>query len=267
MTALWTYYRAQIKTSMAVQLQYRVAMAIWMIELVLQPVIYLVVWTTVARSSGGQVGGYTAPDFAAYYIVLMIVGHITLIWHMWEYEYLIRQGILSTRLLRPIHPIHEDASQNIAYKLLMLMVLVPSVLLCIVLFQPAFTAPPSSLLVFIPAALLAGILSFIVGWIVAMAAFWTTRIMAINQLYFVGMFFFSGQIAPLELLPSFVQSIAGVLPFKWMIGFPVEVMLGRLSGDAVANGFIAQLIWIGAGILVLRLIWGAGVKRFGAVGG
>jgi ABC-2 type transport system permease protein len=267
MNALWTYYRAQIKTSMAVQLQYRVAMAIWMIELVLQPVIYLVVWTTVARSSGGQVGGYTAPDFAAYYIVLMIVGHITLIWHMWEYEYLIRQGILSTRLLRPVHPIHEDASQNIAYKLLMLVVLVPSVLLCIVLFQPAFTAPASTLLIFIPAVLLAGILSFIVGWIVAMAAFWTTRIMAINQLYFVGMFFFSGQIAPLELLPSAVQTIAGLLPFRWMIGFPVGVLLGRVSDDAVANGLIAQLIWIGASVFVLRLIWRAGVRRFGAVGG
>jgi ABC-2 type transport system permease protein len=73
MRALIEYYRAQFKTTIALQLQYRVSLIIWLIGGVLQPLIYLVVWTTVAGASGGSVGGYTAQDFAAYFIVLMLV--------------------------------------------------------------------------------------------------------------------------------------------------------------------------------------------------
>jgi len=35
---------------------------------VLEPLIYLVVWSTVTVSRGGSTGDYTAPEFAAYFI-------------------------------------------------------------------------------------------------------------------------------------------------------------------------------------------------------
>ena len=47
-------YAAQLKTSLAVQFQYRMSLAIWMIGRIVQPLIYLVVWTTIARARGGE---------------------------------------------------------------------------------------------------------------------------------------------------------------------------------------------------------------------
>ena len=95
----WIYF----KTSLAIQFQYRAAMAIWMIGRILEPVIYLVVWSTVAASRGGGVGGYEANDFAAYYVVLMVVNQFTFSWIMFEFEYRVRHGAFSALLLRPIH--------------------------------------------------------------------------------------------------------------------------------------------------------------------
>jgi ABC-2 type transport system permease protein len=267
MMGLFDYYRAQIKTTFAVQFQYRVAMVIWMIGLVLEPVIYLVVWTTIARSSGGQVNGYTASDFADYYLVLMVVMHATQIWHMWEYEWYIRGGIMSARLLRPVHPIHEDASANLSFKLLMLLVLIPALIVLTLLFQPTFNPPLWAMLAFIPVVIAAGILSFVVGWTVAMAAFWTTRIAAINQMYFVAMFFFSGQVAPLPLLPGIIQTIAYALPFRWMLSFPTELLLGHLTPQDALGGSIAQLIWLTITITILTFVWRASARRYSAVGG
>jgi len=43
-------YGAKFRVTTAVQLQYRVSLIIWLIGLILQPGIYLVVWTTVAGS-------------------------------------------------------------------------------------------------------------------------------------------------------------------------------------------------------------------------
>jgi ABC-2 type transport system permease protein len=267
MLALIAYYQQRIKTSFIVQSQYRVALAIWMIGLVLEPVIYLVVWRTVAESSGGQVGGFTPGGFAAYYIVLMVVMHLTQIWHMWEMEYLIRDGTMSGRLLRPIHPIHQDVSENIAYKVLMLIVVIPATLFLVVVFQPDIQTSLWDALLFMPAILLAAVLAFIVGWVVALAAFWTTRTLAINEFYFISMFFFAGQVAPLDLLPDFIRRVADLLPFRWMLSFPVELFLGRLTPQEALEGFSAQVIWIGLAWLALRWVWTQGVRRYGAVGG
>ena len=43
--------RAQFRVSLAVQFQYRGAQVIWLLFFVLQPVLYLSIWSTVARST------------------------------------------------------------------------------------------------------------------------------------------------------------------------------------------------------------------------
>lgn len=267
MTALLQIYRAQIRNSLVLQFQYRAAMVIWMIGLVLEPIIYLAVWAAVAEAQGGSVGGYTLRDFAAYYIIVLIIQHFTQIWHMWEYDYIIRQGIFSGRLLRPMHPIHRDAAENIAFKLLMLVILIPSVIVLTILFQPTFSAPLWAVLAFIPVLLLAAVLAFLVGWAVAMAAFWTTRTFAINQMYFVAMFFFSGQVAPLDLLPAFFQTIANLLPFRWIISFPAQLMLGRVTPQEALGGVIVQLLWIAVAAVAIRILFRAGLRQYTAMGG
>ena len=61
------FYAAMLRISVLGQIQYRAQGAIWMIGSILEPVIFLVVWTTVAHSRGGEVGGYGPQQFAAYY--------------------------------------------------------------------------------------------------------------------------------------------------------------------------------------------------------
>jgi ABC-2 type transport system permease protein len=106
-------YLAEFRTSLATMIQYRAALIIWLLGQVLDPVIYLIVWSTVSTSSGGSVGGYTTGDFAAYFLVLMVVNNLTYTWIMWEYEYRVREGSLSTALLRPVHPIHADVPEPV----------------------------------------------------------------------------------------------------------------------------------------------------------
>lgn len=265
MQRLLEIYRQQFKVTLAVQFQYRVGLAIWMLEEILQPTIYLVVWRTVAGS--GEVGGYGAREFAAYYIVLMIVNHFTENWHMWEYEYYIREGKLSAWLLRPVHPIHKDIAANIGYKVLMLAVLLPATIGLTLVFKPVFSPPLWVFPAFVPAILLAAAIAFAVGWVVAMAAFWTVRVSAINQMYFLLMLFASGYIAPLDVLPDALQGLAALLPFRWMLAFPTELVLGRLEPGQWASGLAVQVAWLAASLFALRIVWRAGVRRYGAVGG
>jgi len=259
-------YAQQFKVTMASFIQYRAALVIWLIGHVLEPLIYLVVWSTVSRSTGGSVSGFTAADFAAYFIVLMIVNHMTYTWIMYEYEYRVRQGTLSPDLLRPVHPIHSDIADNLTSKLITLPGMLAIAVILGLIFRPAFHPVPWALAVFAPVVILAFLVRFFVEWTLALAAFWTIRTSALNQMYYMAMLFFSGQIAPLELLPHPVRVIAFVLPFRWTVGFPTELLLGRLTPAQALTGIGMQMVWLAAGLVLMRFAWRAGLKVYTAVG-
>ena len=98
------FYLTTMRTEITTQFQYRAATYFYMLGMVAEPVIYLVVWTTIAEESGGTVGGLTAGEFAAYYIVWTLVRNMNLVFTPYGWEWRIREGELSGELLRPLHP-------------------------------------------------------------------------------------------------------------------------------------------------------------------
>jgi ABC-2 type transport system permease protein len=264
-TALFDIYAQQLKTSLAFMLQYRASLVIWIIGQILEPLVYLVVWTTVS-SARGSVGGYGTAEFAGYYIVLMLVNHLTYTWIMYEFEYRVRKGTLSFALLRPVHPIHPDVADNVASKIVTFPIMLVVAAGLAALFRPEIHPAPWAAALFVPAVLLAFLLRFVLEWTLALAAFWTTRVGAINQSYFVLVLFFSGAIAPLGLLPFPIREVAGVLPFRWMVAFPVELLLGRLTPAEAAIGLAAEAAWIVVALVLVRIVWRAGARVYSAVG-
>ena len=259
-------YGQLLKTAFASMLQYRAALVIWMISQVLDPVIYLIVWSSATQASGGQIGGYSRADFAAYFLVLMLVNHLTYTWIMYEYDYRVREGSLSASLLRPVHPIHSDIADNLSSKLVSTPGLVLVAFVLALIFRPQVHPVPWALCAAIPALLLAFVVRFLLEWTLALVAFWTTRVNAINQMYFVVLLFLSGQLAPLTLFPRPLQVAASILPFRWLISFPVELILGNLTPTQALTGFAAQLAWLGISMVLVRAVWRQGVRQYSAVG-
>ena len=93
-------YRQQFKTTFASFVQYRASIFIWTIDRILEPLIYLVVWSAVAKATGGSVGEFDARRLAAYFILMMLVTQLTYTWVTYEYEYKIRHGSLSFAIFR-----------------------------------------------------------------------------------------------------------------------------------------------------------------------
>ena len=263
--ALALYYRRQFGTALANNLAYRGAVAIWVLTAIIQPLVFIVVWRTVAGS--GSTGGYDGAQFVAYFLVLMVVDHLTFIWHMWEFEYRIRTGSFSPLLLRPVHPIHNDVCENLSYKLVGLVGILPAAVALGVVFHADLSGTtPLTVLAFLPALLLAMVLRFLVEWCVALSAFWLTKVSAMNAVFFSLFTFFGGQFAPLSVLPGWTQTVAAWTPFPWTLAFPAEVLLGRRTGGELVLGWAAQLGWLGVALLVLRLLWSRATRRYSAVG-
>ena len=266
MKAFVDLYVQQFKTTFAAMLQYRASLVIWMIGHVLEPLVYLIVWSTVSNAQGGSVGDYSTREFAAYFILLLLVNHVSYTWIMYEFEYRIREGLLSSALLKPVHPIHSDIAANVSSKLITMPMMLVVAAVLTALFHPLAAPAPWAIAAAIPVLFLAFLVRFLLEWTLAQAAFWTTRVNALNQTYFVLVLFLSGQLAPLTLFPYPVQVVATLLPFRWLIGFPVELLLGRLTPMDALVGFGAQAIWLVVSLFLVRIVWRAGVRIYSAVG-
>lgn len=266
MFAYYPIYRGYFRTSLMVMFQYRISMLIWLLGGIIEPLMYLVIWRTVSQQQGGSVGGFSTNDFVVYFIAMMVVSHMTFTWIMWEYVYRIRMGHFSAMLLKPIHPIHSDIADNVGYKFMTLIVIGPTVLLLAWFFDASWQPSMWALAASVPVLILAFLMRFYWEWSLAMVAFWTLRIDAMNQSYIVITLFFSGKLAPLTLFPEIVQHAAAILPFRWMLAFPVELLLGRVTPREFLIGLGAQLFWLLAGYLFMNFIYRAGIKRYAAFG-
>jgi ABC-2 type transport system permease protein len=266
MSYLLEVYRAHFRIRLVEQLQYRVAMAIWLLEVALSPAISIGVWSAVARSQGGAANDYTTSSFAAYFIAAMLVNYLTRTWVFSSFEYRVRQGQFSPLLLKPVHPIHGDVVINMSSKFLMLIVIVPVTLLLIMLFQPVFHLSWWQGVLLVMALVQAYVLRFTIEWTLGMVAFWTTRAGVLNQLYIALMLFLSGQLVPLSFFPVQVQMVANMLPFRWMVAFPVELSIGALSLGESLRDLAQQSVWMVVSLGLLMGLWRIGVRRYSAVG-
>jgi ABC-2 type transport system permease protein len=259
-------YRALLLAAFQTFAAYRIQSLLWMLFAIIRPVIFLAAWVAVATAQGGSVGGYSIGDFAAYYVCLTFVNQLVLAWNSQEFEWEVNQGRLSAKLLRPLHPLHYAVVDNVVFKLTTLPVLGVILVLISISFNAHYETQLWHVLVFIPSVLLAAALTFVFNWIIASLAFWATRMNTANTLWNRASFVFAGQIAPIALMPGWLQAISYGLPFWYMQGAPTEVLRGGVTPERALFILAGQMAWLLACYVVFRVVWRRGVRAYSAVG-
>jgi ABC-2 type transport system permease protein len=255
------------RIGMQEQFQYRVANYFYMVGMIAEPVVYLVVWSSIARSNGGSIDGYTAGTFAAYYIVWTLVRNMNIVFTPFGWEERIREGTLSAHLARPIHPIHYDLGSFAGWKVVVIILWLPIALALSLIFRPELHPRPQQMIVFFIAIWGAYLIRSMVLWILGMITFWTTRISALFEAYFAAELLLSGRVLPLTLMPQWAQNVSRYLPFRWTFGYPITALVGPISDRDLYLGLLAQLAWIAVGACGVSLLWRRAVKRYTAVAG
>lgn len=250
------FYRVVMRTAVVEQFQYRAANYAYMIGMIAEPVIYLVVWSAVARGSGGSVRGFSPG----------VVRNMNIVFTPFGWEERIRTGHLSGMLLRPVHPLHYDLAYFAGWKVVVIVMWIPIAIVLSLVFRPTFDITPLEAGVFFLAIWGAYLIRSLFLWLLGMITFWTTRVSAIYELYFTAELLLSGRLVPLELMPPWVVRIANVLPFRSTFGFPIEVLAADPTPAQLGAGLLAQALWIGVGTVLVLAVWRRAVKRYSAVG-
>jgi ABC-2 type transport system permease protein len=244
---------------------YRAEFVVWILTTNL-PLVMLAIWHAVAAD--GPVGRFDQRAFTAYYLGVLAVRLLTSNWAVWQLSMEIRDGTLAAKLLRPIHPIVALAADHVAAIPMRALVISPVIAILVAVGRDRlFQHDPAVALIF--AASLAGawLLIFFTMVVMGSLAFFLESALGIFELWLGLHAILSGYLVPLEALPRWVRQAADVLPFRFMLGFPVEALVGLLDRRHALAALGAQ--W-GYALLFAALalwVWRVGLRRFAAFGG
>lgn len=259
-------YRALTSAWLSVAMVYRAEVVLWLLSFIF-PLVMLAAWLTVVAQVG-PIGGFGRADFVSYYIAGTVVFRITQSWLAWQWAREIQSGDLSLKLIKPLHPFHQFVANQLGWKTFDLVVLVPT-MIAVVLFLPGidYALDPLHLLAFAASLVVGVTVNTLMTSVFGVIAFWTTQSRYIAELWYGIGQFLSGFIAPLALFPSAIQSLAFVMPFRYIVSFPIEILMGRLDWMGMAQGFGMGLAWVLANGMLFHLLWRRGIRRYEAVGG
>lgn len=265
---MWINWRggwALIRSSWASWMQYRSFFFVLAFGWMVPPLVSLFVWSAAAGEQG--IDGLGRGQFVAYYLVLILVNQFTYAQTNWTVGDVIRMGSINSWLLRPLPPVFNILASEVAGKVVFMAFTLPVAALLALVLRPELEAGAAQVALFFLALLTAWALRFLWGLWLALLAFWASRSDALLAVQDSLIFLLSGVVAPVALLPGAMQTAAQILPFRYMVGFPVEVLLGRVSGADLWVGFTVQAAWIAVSLGLCLGVWRSGLRRYAAVGG
>jgi ABC-2 type transport system permease protein len=253
------------KVGLAEIVAYRAEFLVWILTTNM-PLVMLAVWMAVA--AGGPVGRFDGGQFTAYYLAVLVVRLLTSTWVVWQMSMEIRDGTLSARLLRPVHPLYAYAAQHLAGVPMRALVISPIfAVLMLAAGERVALRSPALAGIFLLSLLGAWLLIFFTMVLVGALAFFVDSAIAVFELWLAVHAIFSGYLIPLEMLPSWIGRAAAVLPFRFMLGYPVEILVGLLGPGPALQQLGVQWGYVLMLFALAMMVWRSGVRRFGAFGG
>lgn len=256
---------AEAKTGLLQEMQFRIVAFLQLMGFLIEPIVLLVVWRTVALESG-TIGSYSSDEIVAYYVVWTLVRAMNLALTPYVWEWWIQFGRVSHMLMHPASVYWRTTMNFAGMKILWFVLWLPVGAGLFLSFRPAFTFTWQTFAFGFFALWGAFFVRASYQFLLGLIGFWTTRVSALFEIIFMSEILLSGRLVPLSVMPSWVQSISNVLPFKWTFQFPIEVIIGRLSFDEVTTGWAFQLGWTVVLAAGIGVTWKWAVRRYTAVG-
>lgn len=230
------------------------------------PFLFLLFWI------GAHIVGTSSFNFntiSSYYFLLIVASSLLMCHIENDIGTLdIQEGGMVKYLLKPFPYYWAKFLEEIPWRVLQAGMGLIVLLFLIIFFGKFFSITNSIPLFFITffASVFAIMLSFTYKVLLGLAAFWLEDINGIFQLSEILIYIFAGFVVPLYVFPKAFEDIAYILPFSYMIYFPIAIIQGRLNvmQSILVLGF--QLAWLLILYVLYMFVWAKGRQKFLGVG-
>ncbi len=178
------------------------------------------------------------------------------------------QGNLSNYLIKPVHYFlywlardAGDKAMNIAFAMVELVAL-------FLLLRPPVVIQTDLLFVFffILAVLIGMGIYFCFNLILGMIGFWSPEVWAPRFIFMIIVSFFSGGYFPLDILPKPIYIFFSMLPFQYLLYFPLQVYLKRISITSMLLELGLGALWLLILLILSDRLWNKGLSIYTAQG-
>ena len=254
--------RILVIREVTIMLHYRWWLAFMQLANIIAPLISLLVWRgAIAQGSTPPV---TESFLTTYLVLVSIVAMLTSSWTSGFLAESIRLGGLSSWLVRPCSTHLNGIANNIGEKVVKLFLLIPLVVVLGIIFRDEVALPsaPTRWLLFAISLLMAGAMTYALDIVIGSLAFWFEDVNAVNRLRFLVSRILSGALIPLALFPAMFAGFLNAQPFRFMVSFPLEVLLGHPS----TGSYALQVGWFAVFIAAAVVTWRLGLRSYQGAG-
>lgn len=263
-------YLSIFKISFAQEFAYRMNFIMWRVRNVLQILLVFFLWSTVFTNPQTELFGYNRDKILTYVFGIFILRALVLSSRAVEIAGEIARGDLTNYLLKPLNYIKYWFARDISSKVLNLSFATVEIVILYFFLKPTFfiQTNPLQIFLFLVAVIFAVVMFFGLMVLVNFVSFWFPEGGWASQFLIVVIFteFLSGAVFPIDILPQAIQSVLYALPFPYLMFFPLQVYLGKLSMVGVLQGLLVSGTWMIVMIIVMGQVWARGIKRYSAVG-
>jgi len=212
------------------------------------------------------------PDLVAYiWLQQAFLAFIVLWFRDQEIFGLIMGGNIAYELCRPCGIYEFWYAKLLASRLASAILrCLPILAIAFFLPQPYRMNPPASAasLALFAATLALGLLVLVaVSMFIYISVFWTMSPVGSTLMIGVVGEFMAGLIIPVPLMPSWLQQIAYMLPFRWTADFPFRVYSGQIPPNEAAVGILIQLLWLAVLVVAGKLLMRKALRQVVVQGG
>lgn len=223
-----------------------------------------VLWYALFRIGGAErVAGMTYGDMVQYTLTSMLFTQIRGGDNDFELAEMVRSGQLSNYLLRPVGVVEFVYIRGVAPKLM----LAGGCLALGCTVGLFFGLSPLRMAAGMGLALAGNVIHYQLGAALATSAFLLEESYAVLMVKNLIVSLLSGELIPLNLFPAQLQWIWKSTPFYLYVFGPTQVASGRWSYSMFAGHLALACVWMLFGWMLIRVTWGAGIKRYSSIGG
>lgn len=247
---------------------YRLNFWLWRFRAFIQLLVLYFLWFAIVPQ-GTTVFGYDQAKILTYILGTSIIRSFILSSRSVDVAGEIASGDLSNFLLRPISYLKYWFTKDVVDKILNLFFSTIEISLIFIFLRPPIIIQkdPVILMFTLIAIILGIILYFYLSFLLSMIAFWTPEnVWPPRFLATIIIDFFAGSLFPLDILPVGIFNALRVLPFTYLLFFPLNVYLGKVSAGEILFGFLISLFWIFVFFKFVKILFRLGVKNYAAWG-
>jgi ABC-2 type transport system permease protein len=266
----WKIFRISLVERMVYRADFFLSTLLRFLPMVTTILLWQAIYTGADKTEGGDIAGFSFHQMIAYLLLVHISRMFSSMPGLaFGIARDVRDGTLKKYLLQPIDMIAYLVSYRMAHKAAYIATSALPYGLLFFACSGYFDAfpDPLTLLAYILSLLLAFLIGFFFEAAMGMISFWFLEVGSLLYVINTLNFFVSGQMFPLDLLGPFWVGLLKALPFQYLAYFPASVFLGKVQGADLVYGLLAELAWAVAFIVLARVLFRLGLRRYSAYGG